>query len=73
MSNTAKFMKWYLSRHATESEVVLTALKGVLTALEHEAREQFTYRGVALFGPHVDVRALIVCAEQQDRRREVTT
>lgn len=63
--------KWYVSPHATESEVVLTCLKAVLTALEHEARERFTYRGIAPFGPHVDVRALLVVAEQQDRRKEV--
>jgi len=65
--------KWYISAHATESEVVQTALKAVLTALEHEARESFTYKGVALFGPHIDVKALLQCAERQDRRREVTT
>ena len=33
--------KWYISPWATKSEVVQTALKLVLTALEHEARENF--------------------------------
>ncbi len=31
--------KWFLSPHMTKSEVVATAFKAVLTALEHEARE----------------------------------
>lgn len=50
--------KWMLSHHMTDSEVVQTALLAVLTAEEHEAREQFRYDGAAVFGPHYDVRAL---------------
>ena len=51
--------KWPVSQHMTESELVQTALKAVLTAEEHEAREHFTYCGRAIFGPHLDVHALI--------------
>ncbi len=47
--------KWVISPHATKSEIVQTALKAVLTAEEHEAREHFKYRGRAIFGPHYDV------------------
>lgn len=50
--------KWRLSTHMTRSEVVLTALKAVLTASEHEVREEFLYRGVAVCGPHLDVDVL---------------
>lgn len=50
--------KWFLSLHMTRSEVVSTALKAVLTAVEHEAREKFLYRGRAIFGPHHDVELL---------------
>lgn len=50
--------KWYISREATPSEVVQTALKCVLTSVEHEAREQFKYRGRAVFGPRLDVDTL---------------
>ena len=50
--------KWRLSVHMTKSEVVQTALKLVLTSIEHEAREQFKYRGMPIFGPHFDVDAL---------------
>lgn len=54
-----KTRKWQLSEHMTESELIQTAFKCVLTALEHEAREQFTYKGRAVYGPHFDVTALI--------------
>jgi hypothetical protein len=47
--------KWELSRHMTTSEVVTTALKAVLTAEEHEAREHFRYRGQQIGSPHLDV------------------
>jgi hypothetical protein len=62
--------KWYVSSHATESEVVQTALKAVLTSVEHEAREQFLYKGKALFGPHLDVNTLLALADQTDHREE---
>lgn len=51
--------RWLLSRHMTRSEVVQTVLKCVLTAVEHEAREQFRYRGQRIFGPHFDVEGLV--------------
>lgn len=53
-----KGRKWAVSEHATKSELVSTALKAVLTAVEHEAREKFLYRGRAIFGPHFDVDKL---------------
>ena len=51
--------KWFLSPHMTKSEVVQTAFKAVLTAVEHEAREQFLYRGKTIFDPHYDVDQLV--------------
>lgn len=53
-----KGCKWYISTYATKSEVIQTALKATLACLEHEAREKFTYRGVAIFGPHFNVDVL---------------
>lgn len=47
--------KWLLSPKMTRSEVVLTAFKAVMTAEEHEIREQFKLRGVAVLGPHFDL------------------
>lgn len=51
--------KWYISPHACKSEIVQTLLMAVLAAEEHEAREQFLYRGAPIFGPHKDVDALL--------------
>lgn len=47
--------KWHISEHMTNSEIVQTSFKAVLTAVEHEAREHFTYRDQAIFGPHLDI------------------
>ncbi len=54
-----KGRKWMLSQHMTDGEIVQTTFKAVLTALEHEAREKFTYRGVSIFDPHYDIEALV--------------
>lgn len=61
--------KWFLSEHMTKSELVQTALKAVLAAEEHEAREKFLYRTRAIFGPHFDVDALHEIAARTDERR----
>ncbi len=50
--------KWMLSEHMTHSELIQTALKAVLTAEEHETREQFLYKNKAVFAPHFNVDAL---------------
>lgn len=60
--------KWLLSVHMTRSELVQTALKCVLTSVEHEAREQFTYRGRRVFGPHFSVDALAQAADDVEVR-----
>lgn len=64
--------KWLLSRHMTNSELVQTAFKCVLTSIEHEARELFTYRGARVFGPHFNIDDLVsVCqASVPDIRKE---
>lgn len=54
--------KWMLSAHMTKSEVVQTAFKAVMTAVEHETREQFIYKGAAIFGPHFNVDHLVTMA-----------
>lgn len=63
--------KWYVSRHATESEVVQTLLLAALQAVEHEAREDFRIDGVQAYRPHINVYALKVAAKQLDLRKEV--
>ncbi|WP_442108471.1 hypothetical protein [Pseudomonas sp. NUPR-001] len=49
---------WLLSPHMTEGEVVQTAWLALQTALEHERRENFRYKGAMIFGPHFDINAL---------------
>lgn len=51
--------KWHISQWATESEIVMTALKAAITNAEHEIRESFTYNGKHLFNPHTDVKELL--------------
>ncbi len=50
--------KWLLQRHMTNSEVIQTVFKAILTALEHEARELFTYRGVSVLDGHMDLEQI---------------
>jgi hypothetical protein len=60
--------KWYVSSHATLSEVVQTAFLAVRVAQEHELREQFKYGGKAIFGPHYNVNALAALEIPHDVR-----
>lgn len=60
--------KWYISRHATESEIIHTCLLAVLTAEEHEAREHFLFDGKPIFHPHHTLPALESIAECIDAR-----
>lgn len=60
--------KWWLSSYMTKSELVQTALKAVLTAEEHEARERFLYQGRRIFGPHINVDVLWEASEHHDVR-----
>lgn len=54
-----KGRKWRLSQHMTDGEVVWTAFKAILTAIEHEARELFKFDGVAVADSHVDIHKLV--------------
>ena len=49
---------WRLSAHMTNGEIVQTVFKAVMTALEHEAREMFLYKGVSVLDPHYDIDKL---------------
>jgi hypothetical protein len=64
--------KWLLQRHMTNSEVVQTAFKAVLTAIEHEARELFLYRGQPVLDGHMDLDQIASLKKQMvllvDRR-----
>lgn len=57
--------KWRLSPHMTDGEIAQTALKAILTALEHEARERFLVDGVPVFDPHYDLDKLVALRSSQ--------
>lgn len=61
--------KWMLSQHMCRGELVATAFKAIEAAEMHELRENFLYRGVAIYGPHIDPNALVEVADQLDFRR----
>lgn len=56
--------KWYISPHATESEIVQTMLRAALDSAEHQVREHFGYIKAGetipklIYGPHFDKDAL---------------
>jgi hypothetical protein len=62
--------KWRLSVHMTDGEIVQTAWLAVVTALEHEAREQFKYKGEAVFDPHYDIDKLVALRRSADSIKE---
>ncbi len=71
---TWKGRKWFLSDYMTKSEIIQTAFLAVQTAMEHEVRERFLYKGKSIFDPHYDVDALFELrsrADCQDARDQV--
>lgn len=52
----------------TDSSIVRTALAAFLAYEEHEVREAFTYRGKRIYGPHVDVDALVEVADRIEKK-----
>ena len=65
---TALGRKWLLSEHMVKSEIVATAMKAVLAAEEHEARELFKYKGKAIYNPHIDVEMLAAACDTMETR-----
>lgn len=60
--------RWLLSPEMTKSEIVATAFKCVITSMEHQAREWFTYKGRAIYHPHHDVDKLLEICETREER-----
>lgn len=50
--------KWMLSPYMVKSEVVRTIYKAYHAAVLHEADEVFTYKGVSIYSPHINVDVL---------------
>lgn len=62
--------KWLLSPYMTDSEIVQTAFKCVLTSAEHRVREHFTYKGKRIFGPHFNIEDLVKISDNAGARTE---
>ena len=63
--------RWFLSPEMTESEIVQTVFKCVITSMEHRVREWFRYAGNPVFAPHLDVHALWqICEDKKFSTRE---
>lgn len=64
--------KWYVSTHATKSEVVQTMLLAALTSAEHRVREHFMYMDARVFMPHhnVDELRLLTLSAKPSKRKE---
>lgn len=57
---------WRLSQWMTDGEIVQMAFKAILTAMEHEIRERFTYKGHAVLDGHYDIDKLVSLRAQED-------
>ncbi len=60
--------KAYLSPHATDSELLQTLFGLYKGYWEHEARENFEWRGRRVFGPHISTEAMWEVARRVDLR-----
>ena len=65
--------KWLLSEHMTKTEIVNTAWFAVKTVIEHEAREEFKYKGVDIYNSNIDVDSLLRIAHEEDVREPSPT
>ena len=66
-----KARKWYISSHAAKSEVIRTAFKAVMAAVEHETCEHFKYKNIAIYNPHLDPDHMAKKLNKFDRRKKV--
>ena len=69
-AHTWKSRKWRMSQHMTDGEIVQTAFKAVMTAMEHEVREQFSFMNQTIFDPHYDIYKLVELRSRADALKE---
>ncbi len=65
VNETQHGRKWQLENEWTAQQIIQTCLKALLTSLEHRAREHFTYKGRAIFQPHMTLEALMSIAPER--------
>src|SRR5215467_3075651 len=52
----------------SDSSIVRTIFAAFLAYEEHEVREAFTYKGKRIFGPHLDIDALVEVADRIEQQ-----
>lgn len=62
--STQKSGKHYLSEFMTDTEIVRKIFGAYEMFDRHEIFEAFTYKGARIFGPHIDVDALVEISER---------
>ena len=59
---------WLIKPYTSNSDIVRTAFKCIMTSMEHRIREWFTWRNRAIFQPHFEVEQLWnLCEDRADR------
>jgi|ERR1700733_4731650 len=64
-----KSRKWMLSPYMTVTEIVRTAHKAIVTAVEHEVDENFKYKNERIYSPHTNVEALMIASRMVEVRK----
>jgi hypothetical protein len=58
----------FLDPAQTDSSIVRSIFAAFIAYNEHETREAFTYQNARIFGPHIDVGALVEIASRIEKR-----
>ena len=58
--------KWFLSKWMCQNEIIRTAYKAIEAAVLHEMNEQFTYKGVRIFDPHINFDKIVEMSQDED-------
>jgi hypothetical protein len=61
---TGRGGKVFIHPRQTTSSIVRTVLARFMAYFEHEVREAFLYKGKRIYGPHLDVEALVEVADR---------
>lgn len=61
---TQESREWLIRPTMSEGEIVRTAYAAVTRSYMHIVSEHFTYKGKRVYGPHIDIDALLNACEQ---------
>lgn len=61
-------MRFLRDSSMSDSEIVRACFAALTAYEDHESREAFTFMGVRVFGPHIDIMALVQAGQQIEHR-----